>query len=399
MLLAKRSRGVSFLLWGTCCAALIGAGCSQSSPVEFRLNVMELESKEMPPEGAQKVADALVALFGTPDEPFVFPESGLDLRKLQFAAGPVSSDARGSSRGLYRQHCAHCHGISGDGLGPTAMFLNPYPRDYRTGEFKAKSTQLTARPTTADLERLLKEGVPGTSMPSFVLLPQAEIDSLVEYVKYLSMRGQVERQLILDLADDEELALNREYLIDSNLTGVAQSWAEAEQAIIAPAPPPEVNLEESIALGRELFQGAQANCVKCHGTLALGDGQTDDFDNWSKTTKTFFEQVKKVEAAEIPHLSLSDFQSVGALPIRNIKPRNLRMGIFRFGRRPLDIYRRIHTGIAGTPMPGVGQSDANPAGLTPDQVWHLVNYVLRGLPYESLSEPPEQFIAGERTVF
>jgi len=360
---------------------------------------MELEAKELSPESSQKVADALVALFGTPDEPFVFPESGLDLNRLKFAAGAVSSDATGSSHGLYRQHCAHCHGISGDGLGPTAMFLNPYPRDYRTGEFKAKSTLLTARPTKADLDRLLKEGVPGTSMPSFVLLPQAEIDALVEYVKYLSMRGQVERQLILDLADDEELALNREYLVDTNLTGAAQAWAEADSAIISPAPPPNVSLEESIALGRELFQGAQANCVKCHGTLALGDGQTDDFDNWSKNTKAFFEQTKKVEAADIPHLSLGDFQAVGALPIRNIKPRNLRMGIFRFGRRPLDIYRRIHTGIAGTPMPGVGQSDANPAGLTSDQVWHLVNYVLRGLPYESLSEPPEQFIAAERAVY
>jgi mono/diheme cytochrome c family protein len=367
--------------------------------VEFRLNVMELEAKELSPESSQKVADALVALFGTPDEPFAFPESGLDVARLKFAAGAVSSDAAGSSHGLYRQHCAHCHGISGDGLGPTAMFLNPYPRDYRTGEFKAKSTLLTARPTKADLDRLLKEGVPGTSMPSFVLLPQAEIDALVEYVKYLSMRGQVERQLILDLADDEELALNREYLVDTNLTGAAQAWAEADSAIISPAPPPDVSLEESIALGRELFQGAQANCVKCHGTLALGDGQTDDFDNWSKNTKAFFEQTKKVEAADIPHLSLADFQAVGALPIRNIKPRNLRMGIFRFGRRPLDIYRRIHTGIAGTPMPGVGQSDANPAGLTSDQVWHLVNYVLRGLPYESLSEPPEQFIAAERAVY
>ena len=29
---------------------------------------------------------------------------------------------------LYREHCAHCHGISGDGVGPTAVFLNPYPR-------------------------------------------------------------------------------------------------------------------------------------------------------------------------------------------------------------------------------------------------------------------------------
>ena len=44
-------------------------------------------------------------------------------------------------RNLYMQHCLHCHGVSGDGAGPTAKFLNPRPRDYRQGIFKFKSTQ------------------------------------------------------------------------------------------------------------------------------------------------------------------------------------------------------------------------------------------------------------------
>ena len=42
------------------------------------------------------------------------------------------------SRGkpLFAQHCAACHGISGDGAGPTAALLDPYPRDFRNGVFK-----------------------------------------------------------------------------------------------------------------------------------------------------------------------------------------------------------------------------------------------------------------------
>src|SRR5207248_2464538 len=32
-------------------------------------------------------------------------------------------------------------------------------------------------------------------------------------------------------------------------------------------------------------------------------------------------------------------------------PRNLRLGVYRGGRRPLDLYYRIHDGINGTPMP------------------------------------------------
>ena len=92
-----------------------------------------------------EVDELLTASFGTPDDPIVPAVEGaelLDLHKLKMAAGPVGSDEDGSPRGLYREHCAHCHGITGDGNGPTAAFLNPYPRDYRPGKFKFKSTPI-----------------------------------------------------------------------------------------------------------------------------------------------------------------------------------------------------------------------------------------------------------------
>jgi hypothetical protein len=46
--------------------------------------------------------------------------------------------ARGSS--LYRLQCLHCHGLSGNGRGPTAAWVNPHPRDYRSGVFKFTSS-------------------------------------------------------------------------------------------------------------------------------------------------------------------------------------------------------------------------------------------------------------------
>ena len=97
-------------------------------------------ANEISPTNQQAIANILDAMFGTPDEPFALPETGLDLRKLKMAAGPVWSDRAGGKHGLYRRHCAHCHGITGDGHGPTAPILNPYPRDYRPGMFKFKST-------------------------------------------------------------------------------------------------------------------------------------------------------------------------------------------------------------------------------------------------------------------
>ena len=96
---------------------------------------------------------------------------------------------------MYRRHCAHCHGISGDGRGPTAGILNPYPRDYRSGVFKFKSTYTASQPTDDDLRKTVHDGIPSTAMPAFALLPPDEVEALVEYVKYLSIRGQMEAAL------------------------------------------------------------------------------------------------------------------------------------------------------------------------------------------------------------
>src|SRR5262249_57398339 len=134
------------------------------------LNMIAIAKQQIPFDQQQEIANILEAMFGTPDKPFVLPDAGLDAKKLAVAAGPVRSDEFGRETGLYRRHCGHCHGTTGDGLGPTAMTLNPYPRDYRQGRFKFKSTELPAKPTEHDLELVLRRGVQGTAMPSFDLL-------------------------------------------------------------------------------------------------------------------------------------------------------------------------------------------------------------------------------------
>ncbi|MCA9264559.1 MAG: hypothetical protein KDA60_11945, partial [Planctomycetales bacterium] len=154
-------------------SVLAFAGCD-APDARFRLNMAYLNKQEeavgaeFSPEQVQDVADILASMFGTPDQPFV-PAAGdsgvrelVSLDRLEMAAGPVSSDEDGTAHGLYRKHCVHCHGITGDGAGPTAAFLNPYPRDYRKGEFKAKSTPIGVRPTDEDLKRILTEGIAGT---------------------------------------------------------------------------------------------------------------------------------------------------------------------------------------------------------------------------------------------
>ncbi|MBN8629132.1 MAG: hypothetical protein J0M17_26975, partial [Planctomycetes bacterium] len=86
-------------------ATLVGCNEPGNSSPNFRLNTQnedadrynssvgdaeQIKLKEtvyIP--GRQYIADALVAMFGTPDQPYVFRESGLDLKKIRMASGPV----------------------------------------------------------------------------------------------------------------------------------------------------------------------------------------------------------------------------------------------------------------------------------------------------------------------
>jgi mono/diheme cytochrome c family protein len=378
------------------------AGCGGAPAAQFRTNEAWMLAKERefaPLEPAERddvkrnVKEVLVALFGTPDEPR-FPavdgeEPPVDAIKLEMAAGAVNSDIFGKPRGLYREHCAHCHGISGDGQGPTAAFLNPYPRDYRSGLFKFKSTPIDLPPTHEDLHRILVNGIPGTAMPSFRLLADDEIEALIHYVRYLSIRGQVEQVLLVDAVDRRDMLIDaastsdiqdRWAAVEGLVSDTISKWTAAE-AMATPVSPPPANFEssDSIARGRELFFSETAKCAGCHGRTALGDGETNDFDDWTKAV------VPNDEAVRAELIALG-----AVLPPRNIRPRNLRSNVFRGGRRPIDLYWRIHNGIKGTPMPAAAMrpADAGPEDprMTSDDLWHLIAYV-RNLPFEDLSSP------------
>ncbi|MBL9124903.1 MAG: cytochrome c, partial [Planctomycetaceae bacterium] len=315
-------------------------------------------------------------------KPYVLPEAKLDPLKLAFAAGPVGRDDRGIETGLYRKHCVHCHGINGDGAGPTARFLTPYPRDYRQGVFKFTSTAAGVKPTRADLKRTLVEGIAGTAMPSFMLLPDHEIEALVEYVIYLSYRGQTEELLNLAVGGDEPLPANREELV-ALIEPIAADWASASEQIVTPDIanlPPLAPLKSdaereayaaSVERGKKLFLGDVAKCSSCHGPSGLGDGSGEPlYDDWNK--------VK-------PDNSSPDIVWWN-LPKQQLDPRNLRLGIYRGGRRPLDLYRRVAAGIKGTPMPAGGNV------LKPEEIWDLINYV-QSLPYEVEARVSNEFAA------
>ena len=292
------------------------------------------------------------------------------------AVAPGMNLKRGQK--VYAQHCLHCHGISGDGNGPTADSMTPRPRDYRNGEFKFTSTQTGRRASREDFLRILDHGVPGTYMPSFKLMPEADKKAVTEYVRWLAMRGETEKSFLTILETD----WSAEYLADfeGDPEGLeefyadfadyaaediawdfadeaqlpADKWvaADLDNAALVPETPRTPMSEASVARGRQVYLAEKSKCASCHGDAGLGNGpSTMDFLNLA-------------DGSVSPVRGLYD--SWGNV----IQPRNLTKGQFRGGRRPIDIYRRIHAGIKGTPMSAFGTV------LSEEEIWDLVNYVI-----------------------
>ncbi|HJO26039.1 MAG: hypothetical protein CMK00_09385 [Planctomycetes bacterium] len=256
--------------------------------------------------------------------------------------------------------CLHCHGSSGAGDGPTAEFLSPRPRNYHHGVFKRVSVERNTRPLRADLREILLNGIRGTAMPSFARLSRSGLEGLVDYVRFLSLRGETERMLVASALVGEALDLAKA----RELRQLAwRRWHGAPKHLVQPTVAAlQESTVESIARGRELYaSSAGGNCASCHGAGGRGDGPS------------------AFELDEAGELQPALWDEWG----RSLQARDLTEGLYRFGGEPLDLYRRIRTGISGGPMPGVGsgagmpgdQNTGSGAPLSEGDIWDLVHFV------------------------
>lgn len=192
-------------------------------------------------------------------------------------------------RSVYLEACSPCHGIRGDGRGPAATGFDPAPRNFRRGVYKFRTTVSGALPLDEDLERTVREGLPGTEMPRWKdVLSDHDIKAVVQYVKAFSP-----------------------YFEDP------QSRPLPQDIVKIPGDRPFKPSVESIAAGRKIY--IEQDCVKCHGKAGRGDG---------------------VEANK-----LEDDWKV------RIRPADLTLRHFKIGKQGRDIFRVFTTGLNGTPMP------------------------------------------------
>src|SRR6266545_4173826 len=109
-------------------------------------------------------------------------------------ATPPDRAAAGRGEKAFDRYCISCHGVDGDGRGPTADWIDPRPRILTSGVFKFRSTPSGALPTDADLLRTITNGLHGTYMPRWAPLTSRERADLVQLVKSLSPRFATEAQ-------------------------------------------------------------------------------------------------------------------------------------------------------------------------------------------------------------
>jgi len=301
---------------------------------QFRkLGGLTLNPAELPPTYRQKLQDTLDALFGSPASPAISiephsePIAGVDFRSDRLAEG---------SR-LYRRHCVQCHGLSGDGRGPTGPWIYPYPRDFRLGIFKCSThAECQGKPSVAALKRILRQGIPGSSMPIFDRLSETDIDAIIGYLIHLSLRGETEYRVLKLLHDaDSEVTLDDiPHECRAALRLAWQHWHRAQTVQVKPGADVSAPGLEQIRRGYLLFiSEAGPGCVKCHEDF--GRAERYRYDVWGGVNRV----------------------------------RDLTRGEYRWGHEPEWIAEHIRQGIAGAGMPG------HPA-LTEEQLWDLVAFVL-----------------------
>ena len=129
----------------------------------------------------------------------VFAGESKTIESLIELTEPLGRDAQEKAARIkagekaYIQFCVHCHGLEGQGHGKASSYLSPPPRYLSLGIFKFRSTPSNALPRNEDLYRTIKKGIPGTAMPAWGdLLAEETLISLVEYIKFFSIRFQME---------------------------------------------------------------------------------------------------------------------------------------------------------------------------------------------------------------
>ena len=225
---------------------------------------------------------------------------------------PSSLRAQDTTAGkkVYVKWCAGCHGETGAGDGPAAAYMLPRPRNFTGAIYKIRTTASGQLPTDADMMRAIDQGLPGSAMPAW--------------------KGR--------LSDADRRA------VLAYLKTFSSFFADTSQHVVElkfGSAPGGGSGAEALKVGRQFYDSI--GCRKCHGDQGRGDGPS------APTLK---------DDAGFPIFAADLHQSWR----------------FRGGASVEDVYRRLRTGLDGTPMPSFADL-IDQKFLTDEQLWRLAQYV------------------------
>jgi len=248
--------------------------------------------------------------------------AALSLPATVFATMPdaVQKDKLEAGKKVYFKRCIWCHGIVGEGDGPSADRLFTRPRNFIQGTFKIRSTDSGDLPLDADLLATVRNGLPGSAMPAWgEFLSDAEIAAVIQFVKSLVQDREFDDE-------DEELTIQ-----DFGGTFKENKWGTSK--------PYHLGVPgDAIAKGKEVF--IKNKCFECHGGEGRGDGNPTMNDDWG-----------------FPIVA-ADWQQCW----------NFR-GSRRDPYNPFNIVRTITTGMNGTPMPNFREQ------INMEDRWNIAAFV------------------------
>jgi len=237
----------------------------------------------------------------------------------------------------YEMYCAGCHGIDGDGNGDAARFLHPRPRNFKKANFKFSSTRSGRLPTDDDLKRTITEGLKGSSMPGWDLLPARTVTALVAYIKTFSPDW--------DHGGDapEVPEVSNPYADDEDKSG-------------------------AVARGEVIYNGF-ATCWTCHPAYVSTDRINEHLTAMENPTRDTFRS--NLFQSEVKPNAEGEM----------IYPPDFKRDFVRSGTEVDDLYRSIAAGITGTAMPTwidsmeIPKADGSGLLVRPDDVWAMAYYV------------------------
>jgi mono/diheme cytochrome c family protein len=220
----------------------------------------------------------------------------------------------------YVRYCQGCHGMKGDGKGDAARHFSPLPRDFRVGRIKFALVSSGKKPRAADYLRVITNGLAGTAMPSFALVPLRERRAIVRFIKTFDA--------------------------EPGPPGVA---------LVVPKDPYRKKPAKGVRAGERLYH-ATAQCYTCHPAYVSQESIVEHMKASGIKPGSFRPNMFQSEKKE------SDWGP----PI--LPPDFLRQRL-KMGASKEDIVRVIVAGVGGTAMPTWGEV------LTKKQLWSLAYYV------------------------